>query len=46
MGAILQNKKIAKMSGNKKKMEASDFKKLRMFKKKRKLQPNGYRSAS
>ena len=31
-----KQKKIAKMSGNKKKMEASDFAKLRMFKKKKK----------
>ena len=31
-----KQKKIAKMSGNKKKMEASDFKKLRMFAKKKK----------
>ena len=31
-----KQKKIASLSGNKKKMEASDFKKLRMFKKKKK----------
>ena len=31
-----KQKKIAKMSGNKKKMEASDFAKLRLFKKKKK----------
>ena len=44
MGVILQKqKKIAKMSGNKKKMEASDFAKLRMFKKKkRKRWHSGY----
>ena len=31
-----KQKKIAKMSGNKKKMEASDFNKLRMFAKNKK----------
>ena len=31
-----KQKKIANKSGNKKKMEASDFKKLRMFAKKKK----------
>ena len=36
-----KQKKIAKMSGNKKKMEASDFAKLRMFKKKKKKASRG-----